>query len=220
MWLRARVTPLCVLPEHSLEAGDGPHNGGGGAPTTQFPTPMSLIPPQVPSFQPSLSCSQHLTRITFSTKALRQLPSNVCKSLVTELLAFTPVRLQPPSSSQGVLTKQRVELAAPLCKNLGQFPISLNEIHNLAWPPALPSCRASSASSASANSLRLPRHLLLHLRQPPLCQNVVPGRFGGFPPHSGPGLTSGHLTGHGGGEPQYRPQHGLAIRRGCQRPAV
>lgn len=62
----------------------------------------------------------------------------VCKSLVTELLAFTPVRLQPPSGSQGVPTKQQVELAATLCKNFGQFPISFNEIHNQAWPRPCP----------------------------------------------------------------------------------
>lgn len=35
-----------------------------------------------------------------------------------------------------------------------------------------------------------------------------------------PQLTGGHLSGHGRGEPEDGPQHGLAVRRRCQRPAV
>ena len=116
-----------------------------------------------------------------------------------------PCCLQPPRGSQGVFSKYQLELAAHLCKNLGQFPISLSKIHNQPGAPAVPSPGPPSHSLG-------------------LGQNTRAGLCGGLLPCLGDsrarGLTSGHLPGHGGGEPQHRPQHGLAVGRGRQRPAV
>lgn len=85
-----------------------------------------------------------------------------------------PCCLQPPRGSQGVFSKYQLELAAHLCKTLGQFPVSLSKSHNQPGAPAVPSPGPPSHS------------LGLGLPGLPLARACVPGSSEGPSPPRGP----------------------------------
>lgn len=198
MRLKARAIPTCTW-------GRPPSRWHLVAPTTQLtPRPAPGAPLRSPpspnqETSPQSGSTYETPGTTPTTTAPHWAPSS------------HPCCLQPPRGSQGVFSKYQLELAAHLCQNLGQFPISLSKATTGLGP-----CRAQPRAPLSQ-----PRPWAA---RPPLGQNVRAGLPGGLLPCLGDscawGLTGGHLSGHGGGEPQHGPQHGLAVGCGRQRPAV
>ena len=194
----ARVTPPCASPE----PGQAPDCGGLGRPSSVRP---SLSLPLIHQAASPQSSSTHKP-----PEPLVQLPGSTRAN--PSSLGSRPHRCSPtiPKKQPRCLFERRSELAAPV-----RARVALRSTTRPGPPPRRAGGLSHRPLLNLCSGLPSARTCIPQLSRgsPPIPRAGVPGA-------AGPGLTGGHLAGHGGREPQHGPQHGLAVGGGRQRPAV